>query len=203
MSEKNESASDVPAENNSADFFAEPATASTSDSSGAQSAPAESSVTGSKSLRNSIPWAAVAAFSLVAAVGGFALGQTNGFDGRPAGAIERMGDGRMGDARHGNQEGRSGQDGFGGKSGRMHGDRMQDGQMHGGEIRGFTGNDGPMDGGTPHCHDANGQDVAVGTDGKCADGTVPMQRMDPYGHMGTATPGATATPSTSSSTLTN
>lgn len=189
MSEKNESASDVPAENNSADFFAEPATASASDTSAANS-----TGSGSKTLRNSIPWAAVAAFSLVAAVGGFALGQTNGFDGRPAGAFERMGD-----ARHGGQDGGSGQDGFAGKSGRMHGDRMHGGQMHGGEIRGFTGNDGPMDGSTPHCHDANGQDVAVGTDGKCADGTVPMPRMDRYGQMNTPTP----IPSTGSSTLTN
>lgn len=192
MSEKNESASDIPAENNSGDFFAEPAKASTSDTSATTT-----SGNSAKSIRNSIPWAAVAAFSLVAAVGGFALGQTNGFDGRPAGAIERMGD-----ARHGNQDGNGNQDGFGGKSGggRMHGNHMQ-----GGEIRGFTGNDGPIDGQTPHCHDANGQDVTVGTDGKCADGTVPMQRMDRNGHMGTATPGATTspTPSTSSSTLTN
>lgn len=172
MSEKNESTSDVPAENNSADFFTEPSTSAES-----------------KSTKNAMPWAAIAAFSLVAAVGGFALGQTNGFDGRPAGAVERMGLQHMGEARPG------GQDGFGDKmGGRMHGNHIQ-----GGEIRGYQGNDGPMDGKTPHCHDANGQDVTVGTDGKCADGTLPMQRMDRYGQMNTPTP----IPSTSSSTLTN
>lgn len=129
------------------------------------------------------PWTAVAATALVAGLGGYAIGHSSGFDQRPTASMEQLG-GPQADGR-----------GAG---------------MHGPDMRGQMGdNDGPLDGRTPHCHDANGQDQAVGTDGKCADGTTPLAPMQDQmkdgrnrgGHHGGGM--IAPAPSTSPSTLTN
>lgn len=160
MSEKNESVAEVPAEGNSADFFS--------------SSKVKEVV---KAKRAAWPWAAVAATALVAGIGGYAIGQTSGFNERPAAFSERLGNGPMGEEQ---MQGR-----MGGHKGGHHDGRM-DGQMMG-------ENDGPLDGSTPHCHDANGQDVAANSDGTCADGTTPGGKM-----MGPNTQ-PSASPSTSAS----
>lgn len=144
MAEKNESVAEVPAEGNSADFFS--------------TSKVKEVV---KAKRAAWPWAAVAATALVAGVGGYAIGQTSGFNERPAAFSERLGNPPMGDEQmHGP---------MGGHKGGHH-----DGPM-GDQMRGDG--DDPFDGNTPHCHDANGQDVAANADGTCAAGLTPGGKM--------------------------
>lgn len=126
-----------------------------------------------KAKRAAWPWAAVAATALVAGIGGYAIGHTGGFNERPAAFSERLGNGPIGDEQ---------------MQGKMGG--HQDGRM-GGQMMGD--NDGPLDGRTPHCHDANGQDVVANSDGTCADGSTPGGKM-----MGPNTQ-PSASPSTSAS----
>lgn len=183
MSDQNESeanvpAADVPAPGNSADFFSESNVASES----AQ----PNSTFKSKSKKFTWPIAAVAATALVAGLGGYAIGHNGGFDGRPVGSVERYGMHQPG----------------GGPQGGMQGHGMKGNDIPGFGTQGRMGpNDGPLDGRTPHCHDASGQDQAVGADGKCADGSVPIQSQLRDGTHGgyqmnpSATPSATTSPS--------
>lgn len=130
-----------------------------------------------KAKRAAWPWITVAATALVAGIGGYAIGHTGGFNERPVAFSERFGNGPMGEEQ---MQGR-----MGGHKGGHHDGRME-GQMMG-------DNDGSLDGNTPHCHDANGKDVAASAEGTCADGSTPGGKM-----MGPNTQ-PSASPSTSAS----
>ncbi|MEY4312355.1 MAG: hypothetical protein RLZZ571_1125 [Actinomycetota bacterium] len=128
-----------------------------------------------KAKRVAWPWLAVAATAVVAGLGGFAIGHTGGFNDRPAAFSERLGNGPMGDHQMNGHKG-------GHHDGRMGGQMMGD-------------NDGLLNGSTPHCHDANGQDVQVQADGTCADGSIPGEKMMGPNTQPSASPSASSSKS--------
>ena len=121
------------------------------------------------------PAVAIAGAAIASGILGFAIGNVSSHEMRPAGISgEAFGDHR-GQGMPGMQDGQRGVDPDGDNwgGGMMGQPDGQQGGMHRGP--GMMGQPGQMMPGmpAPHCHDANGTDVASNADGTCADGSQP------------------------------